>query len=135
MVIDTSAVMAILLREPAADLFRRAINSADVLLMSAATVLEASLVAEFRLNEDAAAALDRWLESSPIEIVAVTRHQIAVARDGFRRFGKGRHPAGLNFGDCFSYALAKVSGEALLFQGTDFSRTDIKSALASSDIQ
>jgi ribonuclease VapC len=129
MVIDTSAVIAILLAEPGADVFRRAINNAEVLLMSAASVLEASLVIESRIGIQAGAALDRWLESSPIEIVVVTRHQIFVAREGFRKFGKGRHPAGLNFGDCFSYALAKVSGEKLLFQGEDFSRTDVTPAV------
>jgi ribonuclease VapC len=129
MVIDTSAVMAILLAEPGADVFRRAINKAEVLLMSAASILEASLVIESRIGVQAGAALDRWLESAPIEIVVVTRHQISVAREGFRKFGKGRHPAGLNFGDCFSYALAKISGERLLFQGEDFSRTDVTPAV------
>jgi ribonuclease VapC len=129
MVIDTSAVIAILLSEPGADSYRQAINDADVLLMSAASVLEASLVIESRIGIEASAALDRWLESAPIEIIVVTRHQVSLAREGFRRYGKGRHPAGLNFGDCFSYALAKVSGESLLFQGEDFSRTDVTPAL------
>jgi ribonuclease VapC len=129
MVIDTSAVVAILLGEQGADVFACAINKADVILMSAASVLEVSMVIESRIGVQAAAALDQWLENSPIEIVVVTRHQVSVAREGFRRFGKGRHPAALNFGDCFSYALAKVSGEPLLFQGEDFSKTDVMPAV------
>jgi ribonuclease VapC len=128
MVIDSSALVAILLGEAGADRFTGALNEAPSLLMSAASVLETSMVIDSRLGDAAAKILDRWLETTPIEIVVVTRHQIEVAREGFRRFGKGRHPAGLNFGDCFSYALAKVSGESLLYQGDDFSKTDISPA-------
>lgn len=129
MVLDSSALVAILLGEAGADRFTKVLNDAPSLLMSAASVLETSMVIDSRLGDAAAKILDRWLETTPIEIVVVTRHQIEVAREGFRRFGKGRHPAGLNFGDCFSYALAKVSGESLLYQGEDFSKTDISPAL------
>jgi ribonuclease VapC len=129
MVVDTSAVIAILLGEPGADRFKRALNEAPSLAMSAASVLETSLVIDSRLGPSAAQMLDNWLEGSPIEVVVVTRRQIETARAGFRRFGKGRHPAGLNFGDCFSYALAKSSGDTLLFQGEDFSKTDIVAAV------
>jgi ribonuclease VapC len=83
------------------------------------------MVVESRAGAHAAAALDRWLESAPIEVVVVTRHHMTIARKGFRRFGKGRHPAGLNFGDCFSYALAGASREPLLFKGNNFYKTDL----------
>lgn len=129
MVIDTSAVIALLLGEPGAERFKRALNDAPSLAMSAASVLETSLVIDSRFGPAAAEILDKWLESSPIEVVVVTRRQIEAAREGFRRFGKGRHPAGLNFGDCFSYGLAKASGDTLLFQGEDFSKTDVAAAV------
>jgi ribonuclease VapC len=128
MVIDTSAVVAALLGEPSAERFVRALNEGPSLSMSAASVLETSLVIDSRLGHSVATALDRWLERSQVEVVVVTRRHVEVAREGFRRFGKGRHPAGLNFGDCFSYALAKVSGDSLLFQGNGFSKTDIVAA-------
>jgi ribonuclease VapC len=107
MVIDTSAVIAILLGEPGAKRFTRALNEAPSLMMSAASVLETSLVIDSRLGHSAAAILDHWLESSPIDVVVVTRRHVEVAREGFRRFGKGRHPAGLNFGDCFGRTPAE----------------------------
>lgn len=96
--------------------------------MSAATILELSIVIEARLGDAGAAELDLWLHKAGVEIVPVDSDQIAIARRAWRHFGKGRHPAGLNYGDCFSYALAKTRGEPLLFKGDDFSRTDIAAA-------
>jgi ribonuclease VapC len=128
MVIDTSAVVAILLNEPGSERFVRALNEASNLQMSVASVLEISLVIDSRLGPSAASTLDEWLAASPIDIVPMTRRHLETAREGFRRFGKGRHPASLNFGDCFSYGLAKASGDTLLFQGKDFSQTDITPA-------
>ena len=115
--------------ERGADRLTNALDEADSLQISAASVLELSIVIGSRYGDKALKAVDHWLETSNIEIVVVTRDQVEVAREGFRRFGKGRHPAGLNFGDCFSYALAKILGEPLLFCGNDFSRTDLRAAL------
>lgn len=129
MVVDTSAIIAVLTREPGSNKLVRAMDEADSLQISAASVLEVGGVIESRYGEGARKDFDRWLETTPIEIAVVTRDQVEVAREGFRRFGKGRHPAGLNFGDCFSYGLAKALGETLLFCGGDFSKTDIRAAL------
>jgi ribonuclease VapC len=129
MVVDTSAVVAILTLEPGSHRFVQAMDEAGSLQISAASVLEVALVVESSYGEAARKTFDRWLNTSSIEVVVVTRDQIEAARDGFRRFGKGRHPAGLNFGDCFSYGLAKTLGESLLFSGNDFSRTDLRAAL------
>jgi ribonuclease VapC len=123
MVIDTSAIAAIAFNEPEAESFERKVVDAPRRFISAATILELT-----RLGEVGAAELDLWLYKAGVEIVAVDADQIAVARLGWRRFGKGRHPAGLNYGDCFSYALAKTRGEPLLFKGDDFACTDIEMA-------
>jgi ribonuclease VapC len=129
MVVDTSAIVSILNREAGFEKYVRALDEADSLQMSAASVLEVAIVVEARYGESGRKALDRWLKTLPIEIVVVTRDQVEAAREGFRRFGKGRHPAGLNFGDCFSYGLARTLGETLLFRGQDFSKTDLRAAL------
>lgn len=128
MVIDTSAILAILLSEPDSDRMQRAIDGADSLRISAASVLEASLVIESRFGDAGRKALDSWLDSASIEIIAVTRTHIEAARRGFRSYGKGRHKAALNFGDCFSYGLATTLRDTLLFCGNDFSRTDVHPA-------
>jgi len=129
MVVDTSAVVTILLNEPGSGQFVRALDEALSLKMSAASVLEVAIVVESRFSNGARKQLDAWLQDTSIEVVPLTRRHVEAARDGFRRFGKGRHPAALNFGDCFSYGLAKALGEPLLFRGNDFSKTDLKSAL------
>jgi ribonuclease VapC len=129
MVVDTSAVVAILTSEPGAARFVRALDEATSLQISAASVLEVAIVLESRYGESARRTFDRWMETTPIDVVVVTRHQVEAAREGFRRFGKGRHPAALNFGDCFSYGLTKALGETLLFAGNDFARTDLRAAL------
>ena len=125
MVIDTSAMVAIALDEPEAARFERRIASDPVRLMSAATVLEVAMVLETRLGEAAGRELDLWLQKAEVDIVAVDSDQLDAARQAWRRFGKGRHSTGLNYGDCFSYALAFTRQEPLLFKGDDFSKTDI----------
>jgi ribonuclease VapC len=126
MVLDTSAVLAILLNEPEIDPFSIAIESDPVRLLSAASLVESSMVIEARYGEVGRRELDLLLQTIGIEIVALDAHQAEVACHAFRTFGKGRHAAGLNFGDCFSYALSQVAGEPLLFKGDDFSKTDIR---------
>lgn len=125
MVIDTSALVAILTDEPEAERLEAALDEAPVRLLSAASLLEASIVIEARFGEAGGRELDLLVVKAGIEVVHVTAEQIATARSAFRRFGKGRHPAALNFGDCFSYALASVGGEPLLFKGDDFTKTDL----------
>ena len=125
MTLDTSSVLAILRDEPERAEFVALIEQARRRLMSAVSVLEAAMVLEGRRGDDAGADLDLFLQRASIEIVAFDQEQLAWARAAFRRFGKGRHPAGLNFGDCAAYALAQWSGEPLLFKGTDFRATDV----------
>lgn len=125
MVIDTSAIVAMLTGEPEAELLEVAVEADPVRLMSAATYLECAIVIESRFGEEGGRELDLWLHRADVEVVAVEPGHAEQARIGYRRFGKGRHPAGLNFGDCFAYALAVSSGEALLFKGEDFARTNV----------
>jgi ribonuclease VapC len=125
MVIDSSALMAIFLNEPDASIYASAIVNDLRRLISAATLAEVSIVAIRRRRPDPIAALDILTTRLRLVVIPVDHEQALLARDGFRRFGKGRHPAGLNFGDCFSYALAKQRGEPLLFKGNDFSQTDV----------
>ena len=125
MVIDTSALIALLGMEPEAALFAAAIEDDPTRLVSAATVVEAGLVVESRYGEAGGRELDLLIARAGMSVEPVTAQQADVAREAWRRFGKGRHPAGLNFGDCFSYALARVSGEPLLFKGEDFRQTDV----------
>lgn len=129
MVIDTSALLTILFAEKDAERFEEAIAEDSVRLISAATVLETAIVVEARLGEAGGREFDLLLHKAEIDVVGVVADQVEVARQAYRRFGKGRHPAGLNFGDCFSYALSKTSGEPLLFKGDDFARTDVEAAM------
>lgn len=130
MVIDTSAVIAILSAEPEADTIAATISADDSRQMSAATYLETAIVVESRHGVLGGKKLDQFIQAAQIVVEPVTIEQANIARRAYRRYGKGRNPAGLNFGDCFAYALAKVTGESLLFIGTDFSQTDIPSAIA-----
>jgi len=126
MVIDTSAVIAILRMEPEADLFLRTIANGETLLMSSVSALEAAMVLAKSLNEATAwQPLDEFIAASYIEIVPFDAEQSRLAREAFARFGKGRHKAGLNLGDCIAYALAMSRGMPLLFKGNDFSLTDV----------
>ena len=128
MIVDSSAVLAILFSEPDARRHAGAIMAASPCRMSVANALEASIVVERRGGDAAAHELDALLESAEVELVPVTVEHLEAARRAWRRFGKGNHPAKLNFGDCFAYALAKATGEPLLFKGEDFAQTDIEAA-------
>ena len=128
MVLDTSAIVAILLDEPERHRFIRLIEAVPVRQLSAASRVAATLVIEGRKRAAGRADLDLFLAEAEIEIVPVTLEQAEIACEAFRRYGKGRHPAGLNFGDVLAYALAKATGEPVLFKGDDFTRTDIASA-------
>lgn len=130
MVIDTSALVAMLNDEPEAERFETAVQADPARLMSTASYLETALVIETRFGEPGGRELDLWLHRAAVDLVAVDSDQAAAARVAYRMYGKGRHRAGLNYGDCFSYALAKVSGQPLLFKGDDFARTDIGVVLA-----
>lgn len=125
MVLDTSAVLAILLGEPEAVTFSQAIEATPIRLMSTVSVLEAALVIESRKGPNGRRDLDQFLKDGVTEIVAFDPLQVHVAREAFLKFGKGRHPAALNITDCCAYALAMTSGEPLLFKGNDFSQTDV----------
>ena len=125
MVIDTSALVAILQDETERQTFNRLIEAAESCSISAGSFLETSMVIESRHGPDGVRDLDLFVSKAKIAIVPVDADQVYIARQAFRQYGKGRHAAGLNFGDCFSYALAKTLGEPLLFKGNDFSRTNI----------
>jgi ribonuclease VapC len=126
MVIDTSAVLAILQDEPERVKFGEALEDADATSMSAASFVETSMIIESRYGSDGVRDLDLLIAKATIVVEAVDVEQAHIARQAFRQYGQGRHPAGLNFGDCFSYALARFTQEPLLFKGKDFSRTDIE---------
>jgi ribonuclease VapC len=128
MIIDTSALSAIFFGEPESDAYIRLIDEADRCRMSAGSFVELSIVIDRQLGPEALRQCDMFLRRAEIVIESVTIEHAHLARQGFLDFGKGRHPAGLNFGDCFAYALAKASDEPLLYKGQDFSKTDIKSA-------
>ncbi len=125
MVIDTSALIAILQHEPEADALSEAILAASAPRISAATLVEAGIVMQGRHGDVGSRNLDVLLSQTRIEVLPLTAAHAALAREAFRRFGKGQHPAGLNYGDCFAYALAVALGEPLLFVGSDFGQTDV----------
>lgn len=129
MVIDTSALVAILSDEPERARFVEAIESDPIRLIAAVTLVETSLVLESRYGSDAVDDLDLLLTKIEAQVVPFTPSDVAAARAAYRRFGKGRHAAGLNFGDCFAYALSAGTGEALLFKGADFIHTDLPRVL------
>jgi ribonuclease VapC len=130
MVIDTSAVISILFGEPETELFVRALVDDPKKMISAFNALESAIVIEARKGEAGGRELDLLLHRARIEIIALTGDQVELALTAWRTYGKGNHPAGLNIGDCCAYALAKYSGEPLLFKGNDFSRTDIRPVIA-----
>ena len=129
MILDTSALVAILYGEPEAASYVQLIHDADRSLISAANYVELSIVIESQLGPDTSRQSEMFFLRAGIGIKPVTVEHAHLARQAFLDFGKGRHPARLNFGDCFAYALAKATGEALLFKGEDFRRTDIPAAL------
>jgi|SRR5579871_5697704 len=126
MVVDTSALVAILRNEPERRKFNEAIEAAHTRSMSVACFLESSIILESRFGADGVHDLDLFITRAQIALAAVDEEQALLARDGFRHFGKGRHPAGLTYGDCFSYALARSLDEELLFKGQDFRQTDVE---------
>ena len=125
MIIDSSALFAILLQEPEAERIARAIALDTQRLISAATWLEISMVVFLRVGEEGLRSLDLLAAKYQLDLVAMTPKQAELARRAFKQYGKGIHPARLNFGDCIVYALAKDTGEPLLFKGDDFSQTDL----------
>jgi ribonuclease VapC len=130
MVIDSSALIALLLGEPETADFVAVIATASSRLVSASSYLETAIVMMGRSGPDAVEKLDRLLHELSIDVISFTREQADLATAAYRQYGRGSgHAAGLNFGDCFSYALAKVTGEALLFKGNDFSLTDLAPAV------
>jgi ribonuclease VapC len=130
LIVDTSALVAILKDEPEADLLTRSLLIADVALLSAASFVEVAMVIDGRRDAVASHQLDNLITHARIRIEPVDEAQAVVARQAFRDYGKGSgHPAKLNFGDCFSYALASVTGHPLLFKGDDFDHTDVRSVL------
>lgn len=126
MIIDTSALVAILQDEPERRKFNEAIEAAEVRSMSTASFVETSIILESRFGADGVRDLDLFINKAQISLAPVDEDHAQLARDGFRKYGKGRHPAGLNFGDCLSYALARSQDAPLLFKGKDFSKTDVE---------
>lgn len=122
--------MAILQNEPERRTFNKLIEAAETCVISTANFVEVSIVVEARYGADGIRDLDLFLSKAGINQMSVDEEQAHLARIAFRRYGKGRHPAGLNFGDCFAYALAQSLGEPLLFKGEDFSGTDMEPAAA-----
>ena len=130
MIVDTSALVAVLRGEQDADAYLVALDTARAARMSAATYLETCIVVDANGDPVLSRRLDELLRVAEVQVEPVTREQADIARAAYRDFGKGSgHPAGLNFGDCFSYALARSTGEPLLFKGDDFSHTDVHPAL------
>lgn len=125
MVLDTSSILAILLNEPEAAAFAEKISQDSKRLLSAGTALELMIVIEARKGEIGGRELDLLLHRAKIDIVPFDNEQAEIARTAWRLYGKSNHSAALNFGDCFAYALAKISGEPLLCKGNDFNQTDI----------
>jgi ribonuclease VapC len=131
MIVDTSAVVAILRAEPDADLYSRALVEAADPLMSAGTYLESAVVIDANGDPVLSGRFDDLLRLAGIRIEPLTAQHAEIARQAYRSFGKGTgHPAALNLGDCFAYALSRATGRPLLFKGDDFSRTDVQPALA-----
>jgi ribonuclease VapC len=126
MVIDTSAILAILQNEPERRKFNEAIEAAETRSISTASFVEISIIVESRFGADGVRDLDLFMAKAQIALVPVDEDQAQLARQGFQKYGKGRHPAALNFGDCFSYGLARSVDDALLFKGNDFSQTDVE---------
>lgn len=128
MILDTSALAAIFFGEPESDRYTRIIHEAGQCRISAANFVELAIVIEAQIGPEAGRQCDIFFRRAEIVIEPVSIEHAHLARQAFLDFGKGRHPAGLNFGDCFAYALAKASAESLLFKGNDFRKTDIKAA-------
>jgi ribonuclease VapC len=128
MILDTSALSAIFFEDPERQVYAKLIHDAERCRMSAANFVELAMVIERQMGPEAGRQCDMFFRRAGIVIEPVTIEHAHLARQGFLDFGKGRHPAGLNFGDCFAYALAKATDEPLLYKGMDFSKTDVRAA-------
>lgn len=128
MILDSSVVVAIVLREPGYEELVEKLQSADMIGIGAPSLTETGIVLAARLNIEPQALLDRFLREFGVVAVAFGEHHWREALEAFHRFGKGRHAAALNFGDCMSYAVARLAGQPLLFVGNDFSKSDIQAA-------
>jgi ribonuclease VapC len=135
MVLDSSAILAILQDEPERRKFNEAIEAAETRSLSTASFVECSMIVESRYGADGVRDLDLFIAKAQVSLVSVDEEQADLARRAFRKYGKGRHPAGLNFGDCFSYALVQALNVPLLFKGNDFNQTDIQIHPASAEQQ
>jgi ribonuclease VapC len=130
MIIDASALIAILRNEPEAEAFAKAIAGTDIRRVSAVNYVEAAVVVDGSRNPVASRRFNDLFREANLVVEPVTEAQALIAREAYRDFGKGcRHRAGLNFGDCFAYALAKAMGEAILFKGDDFAHTDLAAVI------
>lgn len=128
MILDTSAVVAVLQSEPVSERLVVALDDNPVRRISAVSLVEAAIVMQARYGDAGEREVDIFVQRLRVDVLPVTEEQAELARGAFRRFGKGRHRAGLNFGDCFAYALAVALGEPLLFVGDDFGKTDVDQA-------
>ncbi len=129
MIVDASAVVALLFGEPEADLFHELLANGSGLAISSVNFFEACIVADRAESVNGSERLDELLQTYDVDVVPVTRLHVVLAREAYRKFGKGNHPARLNFGDCIAYAVAKAGDDVLLFKGNDFSQTDVRPAL------
>jgi ribonuclease VapC len=128
MILDSSAIIALLLAEPGHEAIRRLIGEADVVAVGAPTLVEAALVLSSRLKRDARPLLSEFVREAEVEVIPFEHDHYDAAVDAFQRYGKGRHSPALNFGDCLTYATARVAGLPLLFSGDDFAQTDLTPA-------
>lgn len=128
MILDTSAIIAILRDEPEASAMAQAMERSETFRVSAVSYVEAAIVIDSSRSPVSSRRFDDFLREAEVVIESVSPEQARIAREAYRDFGKGRHKAGLNFGDCFAYALAKALNEPLLFLGDDFRHTDIEGA-------
>ena len=129
MIVDTSALIAILFGEADAETYANAMSAAETCRLSAASFVEVAIVVEAQTKGRGSHSVDTLLRRANVIVEPVTEAQAHLAREAYAQYGKGRHRAGLNFGDCFAYALAKATGESLLFKGNDFNKTDITPAV------
>lgn len=129
MIVDSSVLVALVQREPEEDAFLQALANSARPAISSANLFEACIVIDSARRDDLSEALDDIVETLDLDVAPITRLHVAIAREAYRKFGKGNHPARLNFGDCMAYALAKANGDTLLFKGDDFTLTDIEPAL------
>jgi ribonuclease VapC len=125
MVVDTSALVAIFLLEPEAEQFAHTILETPKAAISVANLLEAAIILDARIGHEDSSELDEFIANVGLEVEPVTLDEVRVARQAYRIYGRGNHPAALNFGDCFAYALARTTGLPLLFKGDDFAQTDV----------